>query len=158
MMEAVIRSWRERTPREQILLALMLVLLAGTAIWLLVLRPLSVAIDQARERHAAAAESLAVARARADWSAAAGTSERSVPPRDVGTFLQRSASEAGFADARTARRGASVAISIPAARPQAVFGWIRRLEAQGLVVEQFDARMGGPRVLTIDAVLRPERS
>ena len=48
--------------------------------------------------------------------------------------------------------GATVAID--AARPQALFGWLVRLEESGLLVERLRAQANSDRTLAVEAVLR----
>ena len=57
--------WRLRGRREQVLLAIMLVLAAITLMWLMVIRPLGDALAEARERHGRAVVALAEARSQA---------------------------------------------------------------------------------------------
>jgi general secretion pathway protein M len=145
--------WRERSLREQRLLLVMLGLLLLVVGWLLIVRPLGDALDSARTRHGAAVIALAEARARA------GTATRSAAPRSlsgpVDGLVGRTANEAGFANARiTAHGPARALVVIEAARPQALFGWINRLEAQGLAVERLVARTNPDRTVHVEAAFR----
>ena len=104
--------------------------------WLLVIRPLSDALDAAQRAHAEAVTALAEARARAE---AASRLQGERPPRRrcrSTASIGRTATEAGFAGARIAAQGpARASIAIDAARPQALFAWVRLMERSGLVVE-----------------------
>lgn len=153
-MIAAWRSWwSARTQREQRLLLVMFALLAAAAAWLLVVRPLGEALDAAKVRHAAAVEAVGLARARTA-SLPAATAGRAAP-RPLDAFLSRTAREAGFAGARVAGQGPDHAtIAIDAARPQALFGWLRRLEAQGAKVESLSASANQDRTLAVEARLR----
>lgn len=154
MTAALEAWWQGRTPREQRLLLVMLALLAAVLAWLLVVRPLADALDAAKARHAAAVDAAGMARARA--ATTAGHAVRSpAAPRPVDAHLSRTATEAGFADARIAAQGPDrAAIAIDAARPQAFFAWVRQMEGQGLAVESLTARANQDRTLAVEAAFR----
>ena len=156
-MSGLAAWWQERSLREQRLLFVMFGLLALVLGWLLIVRPLGDALDAARTRHGAAVIALAEARARS------GTTTRSSAPRSaagpVDGLLGRTANEAGFANARITSQGpARALVVIEAARPQALFGWINRLEAQGLAVERLVARTNPDRTVHVEAAFRAGRS
>lgn len=151
-MNGLVLWWRERSLREQRLLLVMLGLLALLLGWLLVVRPLGDALDDAKRRHGEAVVALAEARARAGAGASA---EPSAPPLPLDSLLARSANEAGFTGAQIAARGpARAEVVIPAARPQALFAWIARLEAQGLVVSSLRARANPDSTVHVEASFR----
>ena len=153
-MNGALSWWRERTPREQGLLLVMSALLALMLAWLAVIRPLSDALDSARERHGAAVLALAQARARAEAAGSAGARRVSVP-LPVDALVSRTATEAGFANARIAGQGPTAAtIAIEAARPQAVFAWVAQLERQGLAVASLRARANQDRTIAVEAAFR----
>lgn len=143
--------WRSRSTREQRLLWVMAALAALLFLWLVVIRPLGDALDRARQRHGAAVIALAEARAR---RAPAGGVSSATPPLPLDAFITRGAAEAGFAAARVTARGPSRAsLTIDAARPQALLGWIARLEAQGIAVETLRARANADRTIAVEAAL-----
>lgn len=143
--------WQARSPRERGLLLVMVGLAALVLGWLVVIRPLSDALDAAKTRHNDAAVALAEARARAAVPGAAGA----ISPLPADSLVGRTASEAGFTGARIAAQGpARATIAIDAARPQALFAWIVRLEASGLAVERLRAQANSDRTLTAEATLR----
>lgn len=142
--------WQGRSPRERGLLIVMLGLLAIVLGWLLVVRPLSDWLDEARTRHDAALVALAEARSRADTGGA-----RVSAPLPIDSLIGRTAAEAGFAGARIAAQGpARASVAIDAARPQAAFGWIALLEGSGLVVERLHVQANSDRTLRVEASLR----
>jgi len=144
--------WRGRSTREQRLLWVMAALVAVLFLWLVVIRPLGDALDRARQRHGAAVVALAEAQAR---RAPAGGVSNATPPLPLDAFVTRGAAEAGFAAARVTARGPSRAsLTIDAARPQALLGWIARLEAQGVAVETLRARANADRTVAVEAALR----
>ncbi len=145
--------WQQRSLREQRLLLVMSGLLVLVLGWLLIVRPLGDALDAARTRHGAAVIALAEAKARA--GTAGTTARRPAPSGPVDGLIGRTANEAGFANARiTALGPAGAQVVIEAARPQALFGWISRLEAQGLNVERLVARTNPDRTVHVEAAFR----
>jgi general secretion pathway protein M len=146
--------WDARSARERWLVGTMLVLALVLLVWLLIVRPLSDALDAARMRHGAAAVALAEARARAEPPPAAGPAASG--PADA--IVARTAAAAGFPGARIAGQGQSRAsVSLDAARPQALFGWIAQMEQQGLVVERLRAQANQDRTLSAEMVLGARR-
>ena len=153
-MNGALSWWRERSPREQRLLLVMSALMALVLAWLAVIRPLSDALDSARERHGAAVVALAEARVRAEAAGSAEAQRISVR-LPVDALVSRTATEAGFANARIASQGPAAArIAIEAARPQAVFAWVAQLERQGLAVTSLRARANQDRTIAVEAAFR----
>jgi len=151
-MSGLAAWWQLRSQREQRLLLVMFGLLALVLGWLLIVRPLGDALDAARTRHGAAVIALAEAKARAGT---ADPAPRAAPSGPVDSLIGRTANEAGFANARiTAQGPARARVVIEAARPQALFGWIGRLEAQGLIVESLVARTNPDRTVHVEAAFR----
>jgi len=158
MNEALASWWRLRSAREQGLLLVMFGLLALVLVWLLVVRPLSDALDSAKRRHGEDVTALAEARARAGAGALA-TAPTATAPLPVDAYLGRTAPEAGFTGARIVAQGpARATVVIDAARPQAFFAWVRLMEQNGLVVESLRARANDDRTLAIEAALRARGS
>jgi len=146
--------WDARSARERLLVGTMLVLAAILLLWLLIVRPLADALDAAKMRHGDAAVALAQARARArplgqSAPAAAGPIE---------AIVARTAGAAGFPGARIAASGPGRAtVSLDAARPQALFGWIAQMEQQGLVVERLRASANPDHTLSAEMNLGARR-
>lgn len=158
MNEALASWWRLRSAREQGLLLVMFGLLALVLVWLLIVRPLSDALDSAKRRHGEDVTALAEARARAGAGALA-TAPTATAPLPVDAYLGRTATEAGFTGARIVAQGpARATVAIDAARPQAFFAWVRLMEQNGLVVESLRARANDDRTLAIEAALRARGS
>lgn len=144
--------WAERSARERRLILVMLALAVIVLGWLMVVRPLSDALDAAKTRHAAAVVALGEARARLGQSAG---SRAAAPTLTVDSLIGRTAGEAGFPAARIAGQGPTRAsVAIDAARPQALFAWILRLEQSGLIVERLRARANSDRTLAAEIALR----
>jgi general secretion pathway protein M len=155
MTGAALVWWRARTLREQRLLIVMFGLLALLTVWLLVIRPLSDALDRAQRRHGEAVTALVEARARSESASAMEGRPASRPTLPVDALLGRTAAEAGFTAARIAGRGpARATLAVDAARPQAFFAWVRLMERSGLVVESLSARANADRTLAVEAAFR----
>jgi general secretion pathway protein M len=145
--------WDARSARERWLVGAMLLLAAILLFWLIVVRPLSDALDAAKMRQGAAAVALAEARARA---APAGSGARAAGP--VEAIVAGTAAAAGFPGARIAAGGPGRAsASLDAARPQALFGWIAQMEQAGLVVEQLRVQASADRTVSAELVLGARR-
>ena len=132
----------------------MLVLALVLLVWLLIVRPLSDALDTAKMRHGDAAVALAQARART--APAGGGGPAAAGPVDA--IVTRTAGAAGFPGARVAAMGPGrAAVSLDAARPQALFGWIAQMEQAGLVVERLRARANQDHTLSAELTLGARR-
>lgn len=148
--------WRTRTLREQRLLLAMFGLAAIVFAWLLVIRPLGDALSRARERHGEAVLRLAEARAQA----AAITRLEQAPAASLAapldTFLNQSATEAGFNVTRVEREGANQAtMTVQAARPQAFFAWVnQREERDRLIVERLNATTNADQTIAVTVTFR----
>jgi general secretion pathway protein M len=137
MMAMLTPWWRDRTPRERLLLTLMLVLLAGLVCWLLVLRPLGAA-------RAAAAADVAAAHARLADARALTVAIRRRPVASAAAVLDilaRRLAEAGLQPARLEGQGQGQAVvEIAAINGRLLRGWATALEQRdGLVVDQLTA-------------------
>ena len=147
--------WLARTPRERWLLGVMLGLVALVLVWLLILRPLSDMLSAARQRHGEAVAALAEARSQA---AAIAALERNRPAPFAGPIdaaVAAAASEAGFQLSALQPEGPGrVSLAIGAARPQALFGWIAALEAQGYIVQSLTVTSNPDRTLSARIALR----
>ena len=73
--------------------------------------------------------------------------------------VARSAADAGYPSARVTASGpARATLSIEAARPQALFGWIADLETHGVAVETLRATAGPDHTVAVAASLRARGS
>ena len=154
-MESLATLWRDRTEREQRLLAVMLALVLVVLGWLLVVRPLSDRLDEAQRRHGAALVAVAEQRAAIEARRSLDNRPRPALSGPVDAIVVRLANEAGFGGARIQGRGPMRAsVAIDAARPQAFFAWVARLEQSGLVVERLRARANNDRTLTAELAVR----
>jgi general secretion pathway protein M len=155
MIERVTLWYRGRIPREQRLITIMLALFAAVFLWLLVIRPLGDALADARERHNEAVIERAEAQAQAEALVALRKAGGAAMTQPVDTLISRSAGEAGFQLSRIGPEpGGGVSVGIEAARPQALFGWVASLEAQGVIVSSLSATANADRTLAVQASFR----
>ena len=146
--------WEARSARERWLVGAMLALAVVVLGWLIVVRPLSDALDRAKMRHGDAAVALAEARARAAPTASA----RSTAAGPADAIAAGTAAAAGFPGARIAAQGPNRAsASLDAARPQALFGWIGQMEQAGLSVEQLRVQANADRTVSAELVVGARR-
>lgn len=149
------RTWlRDRSPREQQLLMVMIALMAVVIAWLFV-RTMDDALSDARERHTRAVIEQAEVKGKVAALKALerGAGRRLEAPVDV--VVGQSASEVGFVLSRTEPQGRDrVVIAIASARPQAFFGWLNDLEGRGVFPERLTARANSDQTLSIEATMR----
>ena len=147
--------WLARTPRERWLLGIMLALVGRVLAWLLILRPLGDLLSAARQRHGEAEAALAEARSQAAAIAELQKNRPAPFEGPIDTALAAAASEAGFQVSGVQPEGPGRAsIAIGAARPQALFGWIAALEAQGYIVQSLTASSNPDRTLSAQILFR----
>lgn len=159
MIDRLKTLWLARSVRERWLLGVMLALVALVLVWLAVLRPLSDMLSAARERHGEAVAALAEARTQA---AAIAALERARPATQAGPIdsaVAAAASAAGFQLSGLQPQGPGrVSLAIAAAKPQALFGWIAALEAQGYIVQSLSVTSNPDRTLSAQIALRTRGS
>jgi len=149
------RWWQDRTPRERALLSAMFVSLALILGWLLLVRPLTNGLAEARARHDVAVVRLAEIRAQAAAIRRLESRRPSVVAEPLDGLVSRSANEAGFQPSTVAMEAQDrVAFAISAVRPQALFAWLGRMEARGLVVHRFTATANPDSTIGVQATLR----
>lgn len=147
--------WLARTPRERWLLGAMFALAALVLVWFLVLRPLGDMLSAAKERHGNAVADLAEARSQAAAIAALEGQKPMATAGPIDQAVAAAAAEAGFQLSRLQPEGPGrVSLAIGAARAQALFAWVARLEAQGYVVERLSASSNPDRTLSAQIVFR----
>lgn len=145
--------WQARTPRERRLLIALAAIAAPIFLWLAVLRPLDAARVSARERYEAAVTDLAQTEIYAAQIDRIGGN--TAPAAPSAAVIERSATATGFA-VRSFDHG-SATIAIDAARPQALFAWLRQVERSGFAVSRFATRANPDRTLSAEIGFRPQR-
>jgi general secretion pathway protein M len=151
--------WLARSRRERWLLGVMLALVALVLVWLAILRPLSDMLSAARQRHGEAVAALAEARSQAAAIAALERNRPAPYAAPIDSAVAAAAAEAGFQLSGLQPEGSGrVSLAIGAAKPQALFGWVERLEAQGYIVQSLTATSNPDRTLSARIVLRTRGS
>lgn len=133
-----VREWYEgRTAREKRMLVAMIALAVPLLAWLLVVRPLNNAYDEALERHLEAVDRHGRVAALADRIKVQPA--RPAAPRNVELqfVVSEAAGLAGLTLAEVSPSGTdTVAVTATNARAPAASEWLRSLEARGLLVEE----------------------
>lgn len=129
MMALILPWWRDRSPREQVLLGVMAGLLAIVVLWLGILRPLAAAGDRATTRHATAVTALGEVRSLSGAIRAAEARRRPASDTPMLERVRSSASAAGLTINSLESTGAGQAsIRIIAIKPVPLLLWIADLE------------------------------
>lgn len=152
MMAVFTLWWNDRTPRERVLLAIMAMLLAAVLIWLLVLRPLTVA----REQAIVGASAAAVRRTEAQNLVAAIRARPAANGAPVLDTLTRRLAEAGLQPSRLEAQGPGQAVlEIAAVNGRLLLGWASGLEANdGLVIDQLEANRNRDQSVRVRMTVR----
>ena len=147
-----LKSWyRDRSTREQRLLAIMMTLFVAVIGWIAILRPLNAGLEHSRANNELAIERLE--RVRAD--ALALESGGPVATESPQALVNRLAGDAGFSPTRIDPAGdGRVLIGLASAKPIALNRWLEALDAQGIFVEQISIRPNSDATLAVDATLR----
>ena len=153
---SALRAWFDgRSLRERRLILAMLALLALTLAWAGVVRPLSDALASARTRHADAVVRLGEAQARVDAVRLLASGRPSVVVPSLADEVRARAAEAGFTLLSVDADGSDrVRVAVQAARPGALTGWLARLEARGLIVDQVAYTANPDRTVSAALTLR----
>lgn len=131
MIETLRLWWRGLSLREQRLLAGLGIILALMIVWLLLLRPLSAAVDDSQNRHARAVLQLHQVRAAAaEADRLAAAAPRRTDGRPVRDIVAASAAAAGLDLTSVQPEAGGVMFAVAAARPTFLFGWIAALDRE----------------------------
>ncbi len=134
----ILKNWFVAlSKREQVLVSILASLLLATFAFYGVYRPLSSGIEGAEERYQTAMER----QARIESKTRALAKPRQIDKRESSSsaesILSQSAGEEGFAVGRLdAQTGGRAIMVIDSAKTTALFGWLSKLEARGLAVEE----------------------
>lgn len=155
MIERALAWFGGRSLREKRLLVVAAALALLTIVWGGIIRPVGDALSSARERHGDAVIRLAETEARLR---AVERLQRDPPGALAGPLdatIRDSANQAGFPLASVQPQGQDrVDITIGAARPGALFGWIAGLERSGLLVDSLAITDNGDRTVSTRMTLR----
>ena len=137
-MTADIRDWFvARSKREQGLIVLMLAIALPLLAWLLVVRPLSAAYDDALQDHLAAVDRHGRVLALAETARSAPSRPVEASKADLQLVVTEAASQAGITlQGATAKGANSVDVTVAGARATVLGQWLAQFEARGITVEQ----------------------
>jgi general secretion pathway protein M len=137
-MTASIRDWfLDRTKREQRLILLMLALALPLLAWLLVVRPVVEAYDDARQDHLAAVDRHGRVLALAGTAKSAPSLPVEASKADLQLVVTEAASQAGITlQGATASGANSVDVTVAGGRATALGQWLAQFEARGITVRQ----------------------
>ena len=153
MRSTLERSWSSRSRREQILLVVMALLLGGTLLWLLILRPIGDARRSAAEARDAAVQALGETRYYARQISALGAARPA--KRHTAQALVATAGAAGLTARSSGSRVGEIRLAFDDARPTALFGWLAAMEAEGLPVRDLSATPSGAAGLRAEVTFQP---
>ena len=158
MMAEIRTWWNGRSPREQLLLAIMLVLLVVVLLIFVVILPLSDGIASARARLAQAALTSGQIETRIAILDKAKRTPAVRGAAPLAALVTAAAQEAGFTlDRANAQGDDRVAIAIPAAKSPALFAWLAGLNARGIFAETITVRRNADATVAVEALLRARR-
>ena len=154
MSDAVRLWWKGRSLREQRLLVVMGALGMVVVVWLGILRPLSDARGEARQRHGDTV--VAVAQIEAEAVRLTALPDGARPNGAPIEIVRAEADAIAIAPSLVQPDGNGVRVDIPVIGGQALFTLIDRMRARGLSVDTLAARpeAGGSLVLTMRLVPR----
>lgn len=155
MMALILPWWRDRSPREQLLLALLAGLLGILTLWFGVLRPLADAVDRAAARHATAVSALAEVRHLTGAISAAEAHRRPASGTPLLERVRASASAAGVTpDTLESNGTGEVSLRISAIKPVPLLRWIGNLEARdGITTTLLASNRNADQTLTVTLAL-----
>lgn len=141
--------------REKILIGTLGILLAGTIAFYEIYRPMVGAIDSAEERYAQSVER----QARMDSKVAALTKPVEDAPRSrngaIDVFVSQSAGETGIAVGKIEPQGDDrINLTVDSAKPTALFGWLARIEDDGVGTETLAVTPAGNGTVSANLTLR----
>jgi len=149
-----IRQWyAARTLRERLLLQLMAAIAIPLLLWLLLVRPLSNAYDDALRRQLEAADRNGRVKLLAERGAMGEARVPGAVP-DLGLFLTDSARQRGItAEAQAGSAPGSAVISIASSTAPMALEWLRSLEEQGYRVSDVRIAPTGPGAVSATATI-----
>lgn len=155
MKDRISRWWMARSRREQGLLGVMIVLLIPVVGWLGIIRPLELAIEEARTAQwEAATQQL---RVRTEVAAFALPARQ--PAEGAAGLVSRLAGEAGFVPTRLdGGTDGRVMFALQAAKPAALRAFFHLLDREGVFVESVTLRANSDATVSVDAILKARRA
>ncbi len=150
------RDWFQAlSRREKILIGVMGFLVALVVGYYAIVAPFINAYGSAQKSYADAIDSQA--RIEAKVAALTAPADEAVKPvaGPLDVFISQNAGEAGFAVGRLdPQTNGTVRLAIDSAKPTALFGWLARLEARGISVEELAVNPGANDTVVATMLLR----
>lgn len=155
-MIASLSAWfATRSRREQILLGVMGALFAIVIVIFVIVLPLNDGITAARERLDRATTESGQVEARLALLESAKRAPVAASGGPIAAIVSAAAADAGFTLERANPQGQDrIAIAIPAAKSQALFGWLGGLQTRGIFAETISIRRNPDNSLAVEATLR----
>ncbi len=141
--------------REQILVAIAGLLLAGLVGYYGVARPMFGAMASAEEGYVEAMERQARIETKVAALSQPADGQVAKFSGTIDAFVSQSAGETGIAVASvTPQSGKRVNIVVESAKPTALFGWLARIEREGVAVESLSVNPAGTGTVSATLTLR----
>jgi len=155
MISALTNWFAALSQREKILIGLLGFLLAATIGFYGIYQPLSHGVQNAQDRYQEAVERQARIDAKVTALQQPASSGEKRASGSLGSYVSQSAGETGIAVGRIdPQTDGRVNMAVDSAKPTALFGWLSRLEAQGIFVEALNAKPNGNDTVTANIALR----
>ncbi|MEQ1510387.1 MAG: type II secretion system protein GspM [Sphingopyxis sp.] len=161
MIDTLRNWWTSHSLRDRWVIGLIAITTIIVVAWLGLWRPLSDALDGARESHAIAVERHAAiaARVREYEALRQGGPQRTAPSSGrLDLILSQSAAEQGFVLSRNDAMGEDQsAIAIPSATAPALLNWLGALEGQAILATELAIRPNANGTVALTATMRRAR-
>ena len=157
MIDAARNWFAGLSRREKILVSIAGLLLAGLVGYYGVAKPMAGAMTAAQERYASAVERQARIEAKVAALLQPVDGETVKFSGAIDAFVGQSAGETGIAVASvTPQPGNRVNLVVESAKPTALFGWLARIERDGVAVESLSINPAGNGTLSATMTLRSQ--
>ena len=146
--------WAGRSLREQRMLLVMVALFAIVIVGFGIIRPLINARVAAAERLDAATVELGQVRGAADMLRRTPRTGPRKTVLNLSDTVAQSATAAGFTLANVGPQGDALRATIVSAKSPALFGWLRTLAQQGVLIDTLTIRTNTDSTLSMEATFR----
>jgi general secretion pathway protein M len=155
-MIVIVREWLgQRSVRERRMLLAMAAIAVPLLVWLLIIRPLSAAYDDALEQHLDAVDRNGRVRSLIDTAnARPDITTRFAPIADIGLVVTEMAGQSGLTVETSPQGNDRVGIAIAQAPAAGVMRWFADLEARGLVVDEWRLSPAGDGSVAVTGQVR----
>ncbi|MEO9599907.1 type II secretion system protein GspM [Parasphingorhabdus sp.] len=153
-----VRIWFVRlSQREKILVGIAGLLLVGLVGYYAIVRPMVGAMESAEERYVDAVERQTRIEAKVAALQQPADMEATKFNGALDSFVSQSAGETGIAVASvTPQSDSRVNVVVKSAKPTALFGWLARIERQGIAVEALSVNPTSNQAVSATLTLRSQ--